>query len=54
MVQDISSISEETAAEPRKSQLLLKNKQQLCISASSQDLAKLAENLSLLVNKFKV
>jgi len=56
MVQDISSISEETAAGTEEVSASAEEQTATMesISASSQDLAKLAENLSLLVNKFKV
>lgn len=56
MVQDISSISQETAAGTQEVSASTEEQTATMesISASAQDLAKLAENLLMLVNKFKV
>jgi len=56
MVQDISSISQETAAGTQEVSASTEEQTATMesISSSAQELAKLAENLSMLVNKFKV
>lgn len=56
MVQDISSISQETAAGTEEVSASTEEQTATMesISSSAQELAKLAENLSMLVNKFKV
>ena len=56
MVQDISSISQETAAGTQEVSASTEEQTATMesISSSAQELAKLAENLAMLVNKFKV